>query len=103
VAVEAQLCGTPVMTKDYGAQTETVENFKTGLRCHTLADYCYGVQMAIDGKFDRLYIRDRAVKLYDMFNVARQYDYTLKTILDVNNGNSGWYSEESHIELLESK
>ena len=100
VAVEAQLCGTPVVTKDYGAQTDTVENFKTGLRCHTLADYVHGIQMALDGKFDRAYIRERAVSLYDMYNVARQYDYTFKTILDVNNGNNGWYSKESHIELL---
>jgi len=98
VAVEAQLCGTPVITKDYGAQTDTVENFKTGLRCHTLADYVYGIQMAIDGKFDRAYIRQRAVALYDMYQVAKQYDYAFKTILDL--GNAGWYSKESHIHLL---
>ena len=101
VAVEAQLCGTPVITKDYGAQTETVENFKTGLRCHTLADYCYGIQMAIDGKFDRAYIRERAVSLYDMFNVARQYEYAFKTILDVVRTN-GWYNTETHITALQS-
>jgi glycosyltransferase involved in cell wall biosynthesis len=100
VAVEAQLCGTPVITKDYGAQTETVENLRTGLRCHTLADYCYGIQMALDGKFDRAYIRERAVKLYDMFNVAREYEYAFKSILDVNNGKNGWYSKESHIGAL---
>jgi len=100
VAVEAQLCGTPVITKDYGAQTETVENFKTGLRCHTLADYGHGIQMALDGKFDRSYIRERAVKLYDMYNVAKQYEYTFKTILDVHNGKNGWYSPDTHITAL---
>jgi glycosyltransferase involved in cell wall biosynthesis len=100
-AVEAQLCGTPVMTKDYGAQTETVENFKTGLRCHTLADYCHGIQMALDGKFDRAYIRERAVHLYDMATVGKQFEYALKSILDVSNGNNGWYSKDSHIEVLD--
>jgi glycosyltransferase involved in cell wall biosynthesis len=100
VAVEAQLCGTPVITKDYGAQTETVENFKTGLRCHTLADYMYGIQMALDGKFDRSYIRDRAVRLYDMYNVAKQYEYVFKTIMDVHNGKNGWYSLDTHITAL---
>jgi len=100
VATEAQLCGTPVITKDYGAQTETVENFKTGVRCHTLADYCYGIQMALDGKFDRSYIRDRAVQLYDMFNVAKQYEYVFKTIMDVHNGKNGWYSPDTHLTAL---
>jgi len=100
VAVEAQLCGTPVITKDYGAQTETVENFITGLRCHTMADYAYGIQMALDGKFDRSYIRERAVKLYDMYNVAKQYEYVFKTIMDVHNGKNGWYSPDTHITAL---
>lgn len=99
VAVEAQLCGTPVITRDYGAQTETVENFKTGLRCHTLEDYCHGIRLAIGGTFDRSYIRERAVRLYDMFNVARQYEYAFKSIIDINNGANGWYSNTSHIGL----
>ena len=98
-AVEAQLCGTPVLTTDYGAFTETVEQFKTGLRCHTLADYCLGIQMAIDGKFDRQYIHDRAVKKYDMYNVAKEYDYAFKNILDLHNNNGGWYSKESHLSI----
>jgi glycosyltransferase involved in cell wall biosynthesis len=100
VAVEAQLCGTPVITKDYGAQTETVENFKTGLRCHTLADYEYGINMALRGEFDRKYISERAVRLYDMFNVARQYEYVFKSIMDVYNRKNGWYSPDTHIEVL---
>jgi len=100
VAVEAQLCGTPVITKDYGAQTETVEQFKTGLRCHTLADYCVGIQMAINGKFDRAYIRERAVRLYDMDAVGRQFEYAFKSILDVHNGSNGWYSKTSHLSAI---
>ena len=100
VAVEAQLCGTPVMTKDYGAQTDTVENFKTGLRCHTLADYKVGLQMAFDGAFDRTYIRERAMRRYDMFNVAKQYEYAFRNFLDIHNGKNGWYSPDSYIELL---
>lgn len=100
VVVEAQLCGTPALTTDYGAQTETVEPFKTGLNCHTLQDYCLGIQMAVDGKFDRTYIRERAVRLYDMFNVARKYDYVFKSIMDIHNGKNGWYSSDSHLEYL---
>ena len=100
VAVEAQLCGTPVITVDYGALTETIEQFKTGIRCHTLADFCYGVQMALDGKFNRQYIHNRAVEKYDMYNIAKKYDYTFKNMLDIHNGKGGWHAKESHLECL---
>ena len=98
VSVEAQLCGTPVITHDSGALRETVEQGVTGLRCHTLAEMCQGVQMALDGHFNRRQIHERAVRLYDMWNVAKEYAYAFKTINDVHNGNNGWYSPVSHYE-----
>ena len=100
VVVEAQLCGTPAITTDFGAQTETVEPFKTGMLCHTLQDYCNAVQWILDGNIDRSYVRERAVRLYDITNVARKYEYAFKSILDVHNGNNGWYSPESHMNVL---
>jgi glycosyltransferase involved in cell wall biosynthesis len=100
VNVEAQLCGTPVITVDNGAFTETIEPFKTGVLCHTLSDYCNGIQMALDGKFDREYIGTRARKLYDMYNVAKKYEYSFKNILEIHNGNNGWYSNECFLDLL---
>jgi glycosyltransferase involved in cell wall biosynthesis len=100
VNVEAQLCGTPVIGPDCGAFTETVENFKTGLRCHTLQDYCYGIRMALQNEFDRDYIANRARTLYDMFQVAKTYDYIFRTILDVHNGQNGWYSPTTHIDKI---
>jgi len=35
-----------------------------------------------------------------MFNVAHKYDYIFKTILDVHNGQNGWYSKNSHLPSL---
>jgi len=100
--VEAQLCGTPVVCSDFGGMIETVEQFKTGLRCHTLADYCHGVQMALDGKFNRRYIRKRAVDLYSMYKLAYNYEYIFKSILDVHTiGKNGWYSSDTHIKNLQ--
>ena len=97
-AVEAQLCGTPVITKDYGAQTETVEQGVTGLRCHTLEDYCVGIRMAQRGEFDREKIRERAVKRYDMKEVAKTYDYIFRCIMDVYRTEAnGWYSTTSYL------
>uniref|UniRef100_A0A6C0JM60 Glycosyl transferase family 1 domain-containing protein n=1 Tax=viral metagenome TaxID=1070528 RepID=A0A6C0JM60_9ZZZZ len=99
-AVEAQLCGTPVICADVGGMVETVEQFKTGIRCHTLADYCYGIQHALDGKFNRTYIRERAVNLYDMYKLAYNYEYIFKSVLDVSIPDKrGWYSNDSHIKI----
>lgn len=98
-SVEAQLCGTPVIATDFGGPVETIEQFKTGLRGHTLSDYCKGVQMALNNEFDRGYIRDRAAKLYGMYNVAHQYDYVLRSILDLYKPEkNGWYSPDTYIE-----
>jgi len=96
VSAEAQLCGTPVIGHDSGAIVENVEPFKTGLHCHTLSDFKYGIQMALDGRFDRQYIRDRAVRLFDMYNVAKKYEHAFKSILDIFNGTNGWYSPNIH-------
>ncbi len=101
VNVEAQLCGTPVISNDCGAFVETIENFKTGILAHTLEDFCQSIQMALDGYFDRKYISDRARKLYDMNNIAYKYEYAFKNILEVYNGNNGWYSSNSYLSLLE--
>ena len=100
-AVEAQLCGTPVIASDWGGMAETIEQFKTGLLCHTLADYIYGIQMAIKGQFDRAYIRERAASKYDMYKLAFMYEYTFKSVLDVYKPEkNGWYSPDSHIKAL---
>lgn len=101
VSVEAQLCGTPVISSDYGAFHENIEQFKTGLRCHTLSDFCYGVQMALDGKFNRQYIYDRAIGLFDMYNVAKKYKYAFDSVIDIHNGTNGWYSPNVHIDILD--
>ena len=104
VAVEAQLCGTPVICSDFGGMTETVENFKTGVRCHTLGDYCYGIQLALEGKFDRKYIRERAVNLYDMYKLAYNYDYIFRSILDIYKPEkNGWYSNDTHLSIVYKK
>jgi glycosyltransferase involved in cell wall biosynthesis len=100
VNVEAQLCGTPVICHDFGAFAETVEQGRTGVRCHTLEDFCHGVRLALAGHFDREYIRTRAVRKYDMYNVARQYDYIFRCIMDVQCKTiNGWYSPNTHLPL----
>ena len=38
--------------------------------------------MALDGAFNREYIHTRAIKKYDMYNVAKKYDYTFYLLLE---------------------
>lgn len=95
VAVEAQMCGTPVVGPAYGATTENVIHGKTGFLCHTLGDYVRGVRMAAAGAFDRAAIRERAVSLYDLPAVAPLYHAVFQTVMDRFRG-AGWYTLESH-------
>lgn len=91
VAVEAMLCGTPVLTVDYGAFTETVEDGVTGFRCHTLGDFLASLDRAPD--LDRAYIAERARGLYGYERIAGMYDRVFRQITDL--GGPGWFSRRS--------
>jgi hypothetical protein len=56
--------------------------------------------MALDGKFNRMYIRERAVSKYSLEAVGKSYEYALKSIMDVHNGKNGWYSGTSHLACI---
>ena len=84
VNVEAQLCGTPVITTDWGAFPETVEDGKTGFRCRTMAEFTKAVEDV--GKLKRTYIRKRAIDKYSAPVVAKQYDRYFKNLMGLYGG-----------------
>ena len=71
VAVEAQLCGTPVLSTPWGGMTETIEHGKTGFRCALLGDFVQAIRRA--ETLDRNYIRQRALKKYSMHVIKHEY------------------------------
>ncbi|GAB2690115.1 glycosyltransferase [Nocardia thraciensis] len=73
VHVEAMLCGTPVITTDWGAFSETVQQGVQGFRCRTLREFCDAAEAV--GKLDYQGIRDYAVARFSTEVVAKQYDY----------------------------
>lgn len=81
VNVESQLCGTPVISTNYGAFVDTIEQGKTGFRCDTTNDIALAV--AEVGKLDRDYIKKRARRLYDKNNVQWMFEKYWQDLYDV--------------------
>ncbi len=91
IAIEAQVCGTPTITTDWGAFTETNINGVTGYRCRTLADF---VRAAEDVKsLDRAAIRQHAIERYSLEIVGKQYEDYFTRLLTL--WDDGWYQLET--------
>jgi len=71
VAVEAQLCGTPVISTDWAGFTETVEQGVTGFRCHYLGEFADACRQV--NTLDRRAIRARAIQKYSMYTLKHDY------------------------------
>jgi len=78
--VESQLCGTPVLTTDFGAFLDTVEQGVTGFRCHTLNDFvqCAKLVDTLDPKI----IRKRAER-YLMSNMMWELEDWMRELYQV--------------------
>lgn len=71
VVVEAQFCGTPAVTSDFGAFEETVHQGVTGFRCHYLGEFVHAIKAS--KYLDRFAIRARAEAKYSIVAVTEQY------------------------------
>lgn len=91
VAIESMLCGTPVITTDWGAFTEYVENGVNGYRCRTLSDFCDAwKKINLLDNVDSATIRAKAIKRFSMENVAKQYENYFERLLTL--WDKGWYA-----------
>jgi glycosyltransferase involved in cell wall biosynthesis len=86
--VEAMMCGTPVITTDWGVFTETVENGVNGFRCRTLAEFAAAANDV--QHLSRETIRHFAQRRFSTDVVAPQYTRYFER-LDTLRG-EGWYS-----------
>jgi glycosyltransferase involved in cell wall biosynthesis len=91
VAVEAQACGTPVLTTDWGAFTETVKHGVTGYRCRSLQEFCDAAIKCENLNFEEM--RKHAVENYSLDVVAQKYDRYFRRLLTL--WGDGWYNVDN--------
>lgn len=87
VAVEAQLCGTPVISTDWGAFVETVIDGVTGFRCRTFQEFLDAATKV--EQLDPALIR-RLNEKYSLDNVALRYQEYFQRLLTL--WGDGWYN-----------
>jgi SAM-dependent methyltransferase len=91
VAVEAQLSGTPVITTDWGAFTETVIPNVTGFRCRTMDHFEYAANHI--GEIDPADCRKWAMN-YSLSSVAGMYEEYFQMLLNLRH--EGFYTSNPH-------
>lgn len=87
VVVEAALCGTPAITTDWGAFSETIEHRQTGYRCRRLGEFIWAAEHAAE--LDRADISHRARFLYSTDAIAPRYEAYFDHLATLKSG--GWY------------
>ncbi len=93
VNIESQACGTPVITTDWGAFTETVEQGKTGFRCRTLQEFMDAAENVKD--LDRSYIRQQAIAKYSLDVIGPKYEKYFMDLLTL--WGDGWYQTKEKV------
>lgn len=87
VAIEAMACGTPVITTDWGAFSETVVDGVTGFRCRTLAEFMDAIGET--PSLDRAAIRRHIVDHYSLAVIGEKYERYFKRLSSLYG--KGWY------------
>lgn len=86
-AVEAMLCGTPVISTDWGAFTETILQGVTGYRCRRLGEFIWAAEAA--ASLDPQTICDYAMANYSTEAVAPRYEAYFSHLQTLDG--AGWY------------
>jgi glycosyltransferase involved in cell wall biosynthesis len=92
--VESLLCGTPIITTDFGAFPEICIHGKTGYRCRTLEQFIWAAKNI--SNIDPKECRKFAEENYNLKRVAQMYQEYFEMLQALHNKNTkGWYSKES--------
>jgi FkbM family methyltransferase len=97
VAIEAMLSGTPVITVDWGAFTETVQHGVTGYRCRTFEQFLWAAKNI--HTISPWACREWAVKNYSFDKIGKMYKEYFQSLQNLTL--QGWYTENENRKELE--
>lgn len=89
VAVEAMMCGTPIITSDWGGFSEFNVHGETGWRCRTMDHFVWAGRQA--ATLDRAKIRRYAVQNFSLERIALMFEEFFGQIRNVYGG-AGFYA-----------
>lgn len=87
VQIEAMMCGTPVISSDWGAFAEYNPNGLTGYRCKSFEQFCWAADHVTD-----IIPQDcrKWAERFSLENIAPHYTDYFQTVADTY-GKKGWY------------
>ena len=97
VAIEAMLSGTPVITVDWGAFTETVQHGVTGYRCRTFEQFLWAAKNI--NTISPRACREWAEKNYNFDKVGKMYKEYFQSLQNLLK--EGWYTPNDERKELE--
>jgi glycosyltransferase involved in cell wall biosynthesis len=97
VTVEALLCGTPIITTDWGAFAENNLHGVTGYRCRTMEQFIWAAKHV--HKLDRRACREFAERNFSLERVAQMYEEYFRSLLPVVTGKGFYEPNEARREL----
>jgi len=95
--VEAMLCGTPVITTDWGGFAETVLHGVTGYRCRTQEQFNWAANNI--GSLNRQTCRDWAVNNYSMERIAPMFEEYFDTLSKVSKSGGFYFDNTTRTDL----
>jgi len=87
VVIESHMCGTPTITTDWGAFTETNIEGLTGFRCRTFKEFCEAIEKVKE--LSPVEIRNTAVNKYSLEAIAPLYEKYFRRLETL--WGDGWY------------
>lgn len=89
--VESLLCGTPVISTDFGAFTENVIHGRVGYRCRTLEQFLWATKNISNIK--PIDCRNYAVNNYEISHIGKMYEEYFFSLYTLRTTNGGWYEK----------